>query len=123
MPLQVYVRADTLRHYIYADDLGRAIVALSEVIAQSSEPVQLTKVLTSRFPMSVSQVVGAFSNLPISKPLVVFSSSADSRFQARDLRLTSVVAPEVDRYSETPFMVGLARTYENALHQLLRSRP
>lgn len=108
-PLGVYVALDTLRDYLYVEDAAALVVEGMERLAREG-PAYVVKILASGRPASVAAVVGELTRTTRRRPPVVFASSPLMARQVRDLRLRSVVWPEIDAVARTPLPVGLART-------------
>jgi len=120
-PLPVFVSLDTLRDYLYVEDAAAMVVAGLARVAGQSEPV-VTKILASGRGTSIAALVGAATHVFRRRPPIVFGASAVSALQVRDLRLTSVVWPEIDRLARTPLAVGLAATGSSIARSLAQNR-
>jgi len=110
-PLGVYVSLDTLRDYIYVDDAAALIVDFLERgthLAPGSPPV--IKILASHQSVSIAELLGTYRTLIKRRPPVVLAASPHTKVQARDLRMRSIVWPELDQRTLTPFPVGVANT-------------
>lgn len=109
-PVSVYVSLDTIRDYLFVEDCADSIAALLDhPIDDVADPV-LVKVLAAGQGTTISALLSVCSSVLRRAPLVVLGSSPNARFQVRDLRLRSVVLPELDRRSLTPLPVGIAAT-------------
>ncbi|SDD81900.1 UDP-glucose 4-epimerase [Sanguibacter gelidistatuariae] len=110
-PINVYVSLDTLRDYLYAEDAARLVIDFFDSVA--SRPVDtgtVTKILASGRSVSVAALLGEMNRIVRRQVPVVLAASPHSQQQARDLRLRSVVLPELDRRATTPLAVGVAAT-------------
>ncbi|HSV41689.1 MAG TPA: NAD-dependent epimerase/dehydratase family protein [Nocardioidaceae bacterium] len=108
-PVGVYVSMDTLRDYLYVEDAAAMVVAGLQQLAQG-EPGVVVKILASGRGTSIAALVGEATKVFRRKPPIVFRVSATSAVQVRDLRVSSLVWPELDRLARTPLPVGLAAT-------------
>lgn len=110
-PVSVFVPMDTLRDYLYVADAA-ALVAdcLDRARAEGGLTV---KVLAAQRAVSVAGVVGALRSVVRRAPQVELGSSPFARFHVRDLRLRSVVWPDLDRRPQTPLPVGVRRTLDD----------
>lgn len=115
-PLSIYVPTDTLRDHLYAADCGRLIdrslARLDLEATQAGYPAHVTKVLASQQAVTIGFLVAELHRIARTRPLVVYGRSANARFQAVDLRMRSVVWPEVDQIPLTPLAVGMRATMD-----------
>ncbi len=120
-PLTIYVSLDTLRDYVYAADVGDLVVAglssLRPRTAGSAVPV-VVKVIASGTSLTIGALVGESTRLHRSRPGIVVKAPQPGSGQIRDLRLQSLVWPELDRHLVTPMLVGMARTSADVAHRL-----
>lgn len=108
-PLGIYVSLDTLRDYIYVDDAAGLIVDLVErVAALPADAGPVTKIVASHESTSIAELLGELRLITKKRPPVVLAASPQRLVQARDLRLRSVVMPELDRRPRMPFPAGVA---------------
>jgi UDP-glucose 4-epimerase len=121
-PLVLYVPLDTIRDYIYVDDAG-ALVAdgLDRLrwghLAGTANPV-VVKVLASGQGTTIATVLGEVRRI-IKRPVrVVLASSPSARHQAPDLRMTSVVWPELDRRPMTTLSAGIRAVLTDILDDM-----
>jgi UDP-glucose 4-epimerase len=126
-PLSLYVPMDTMRDYLYVDDCARMIATglsslrdriSSEQNSSADTDTVVTKILASGRSTTVGGLLGESTRLFRRRPHIVLGASAASRHQVRDLRLRSVVWPELDRLARTPLLVGIARTAEDVARRL-----
>lgn len=117
-PASIYVPLDTLRDYIYVDDCGALIADVAAAALDASlarGPVRVTKNLISGQAVTISSVLGYFRTIAKGHPHVMLGSSDASALQAVDLRLASVVWPELDRREHTPLPAGIYATMNDIL--------
>lgn len=121
-PLSIYVPLDTIRDYVYAADGGalvRDVMARARWEAVSGDgPRVQVKVIASQRGVTVGAVVAELRRLFKRAPRIVLGASSVAAFQARDLRLRSVVWPELDARPLTPLPVGMKVTAEHLLRQI-----
>lgn len=120
-PLSVYVPLDTMRDYIHSDDAGAvARAGLSAVAAMPGPHPVVIKNIGSLAPSTLGQILAQARLVFKRKPQVILAASALSAGQVIDLRIGSVVLPELDLIPRRPLLVGLAET-RAAMDSRLRS--
>ncbi|MFF1251246.1 NAD-dependent epimerase/dehydratase family protein [Pseudarthrobacter sp. NPDC058329] len=121
-PVTVYVSLDTLRDYIFIDDAAGLVVDCLDRLAQSDvRPGEtVTKIIASQRADTIGALIGACKTVFKRRPRVVLGASPYAKAQAHDLRLRSVVWPELDYRPFTPLPVGIDATVRDM--QNLRSR-
>ncbi len=121
-PFPVYVSLDTRRDYLYVADAAAMVAAgLAEVRdrVRSSGDRVLLKVVASGRSTTLAAMVGESNRVFHRRaPLRVVSTSAPG--QVRDLRLRSVVWPELQRHVRTPLPAGLQRTADDVAHRVFK---
>lgn len=128
-PVSVYVSLDTLRDYLFVDDASRLVVdginrlVLPDVGAGST----VVKILASQRADTIGNLIGACRAIFKRRPLIILGASPFAKAQAHDLRLKSVVWPELDERPVTPLAVGINNTVQEvqrlAISGALRSLP
>jgi UDP-glucose 4-epimerase len=118
-PLSIYVSLDTLRDYVFADDCADMVVAgLSGVRARAGAGgTAVTKIFASGRATTIGSLLSEGHRVLKRRPRVMIKAPSSS-VQARDLRLRSVLWPELDRCARTSLAVGIARTAEDVSMQL-----
>ncbi len=120
-PISIYVPLDTVRDYLFVDDCAAMIVqALDGHPGYADAPV--VKIFASQQGATVAALLGECKRIFKRSPRVVLGRSADAQFQARDLRLSSVVWPDVDRRTLTPLPVGINSTVGGLLRSVQLAR-
>ncbi|SFK55611.1 NAD(P)-dependent oxidoreductase [Cellulomonas sp. KH9] len=119
-PVGVYVSLDTLRDYLYVDDAGSLVVdAHARLAASGDVTAPVVKILASHQAASIAHLLG-LSRRVLGGPVLVRMASSDlSRQQSRDLRLRSVVWPELDHRPLTTLATGIHRTAEDVRASLV----
>ncbi len=128
-PISVYVSLDTVRDYLFVDDCAGMIADALDRLARLSERspadgrgaaprVAVTKILASHQGVTIGALLGECRRLFKRAPRVVLGTSPFARLQVRDLRLRSVVWPELDRRSLTPLGVGIQATSADMLRSV-----
>ncbi len=122
-PISIYVSLDTIRDYIYVDDCASMIADMLDADPPVAYPPgrPLTKVLASQQGTSIAALITVCKQVFKRPPRLILGSSAAARFQVRDLRLRSVVWPEIDRRALTPLPSGVASTLAGTLKLVQRS--
>lgn len=113
-PMSIYVSLDTIRDYLFVDDCADMILDSVEPGRRFPNPL-VTKVYASQRGTTVADLIGECRRVFKRAPLVVLGTSANARFQVRDLRLRSDVWPDIDRRSLTSLPAGLATTTASLL--------
>ena len=110
-PLPVWVSFDTIRDYLYVGDCAEMIVdalyGLREQV-RSTGSNAVVKILATGTGVTLSAVIGE-TNRVFRRRARLRIPGAGSPGQARDLRVRSVVWPELDQRTQTPFSVGVRR--------------
>ncbi len=110
-PISVYVSLDTIRDYLYVDDCAAMVSDLLDLgrpHGGAAEPA--IKVLASQQGVTIAALIAACRQVFKRAPQVVLGTSANARFQVRDLRLRSVVWTEIDSRALMPLPAGIAAT-------------
>lgn len=120
-PLSIYVSLDTMRDYVYAADVGDLVAAglesLRERVGGLPSPV-VVKVVATGTSLTIGSLVGESTRHHRRRPRLVIQAPREGSGQIRDLRLRSVVWPELDVHLRTPMTVGMARTAADVAQQL-----
>jgi UDP-glucose 4-epimerase len=112
-PISVYVPLDTVRDNLFVTDAARLVdTGLARLRSETAAhgPQHVLKVLASQQGVTVGYLIAELGRLFKRRPHVVYGLSAHSAYQARDLRLRSIVWPELDHAPLVPLPVGMART-------------
>lgn len=121
-PVFIFVPLETVRDYIFVDDCAGAILdALERLSLQGADlpsPPVVTKILGSGDGISISTLLGYYRAITKSMPRVVLGSSPSTQYQAVDLRMRSVVWPDLDRRERTPVAAGFHATMMDVLRML-----
>lgn len=121
-PLGVYVPMDTLRDYIYVDDAAITIADLTAAVAaRPAGSAAVVKIIGTGQAISIAKVLGELRLIARRRPPLILAASPFSAGQARDLRLRSIVLPELDRRPFTPFAVGFSQTLADVRGRTLRA--
>ena len=118
-PVSIYVSMDTLRDYLFVTDAGE-MVADSLALAAANRGDVTTKILASGRSITIATILSACRTVFRRKPQVVLAASPLSSFQGRDLRLHSIVWPELDRRSHRSLIAGVGATLEGTRRTLAR---
>ncbi|MEP6981067.1 MAG: hypothetical protein ABJA16_09930, partial [Nakamurella sp.] len=109
------VPLDTTRDYLYVDDCAAMICDGLDRLGRERPTAPVIKVLASQQGVTIGTLLAEMRRLFKRAPRVVLGSSPFAKFQVRDLRLRSVVWPELDRRSLTPLGVGIRATASDLL--------
>lgn len=116
-PVSIYVSMDTVRDYLWAGDAGDLVSACLDR-AQSlrgTEPV--TKILASEHGTTVGALLAELRRVHGRPTQVVHATSPASAWQAKDLRMRSLVWPDLRRRPLTPLPVGIAAVLRHLMRQ------
>ncbi|WP_255768203.1 NAD-dependent epimerase/dehydratase family protein [Pseudarthrobacter sulfonivorans] len=113
-PVSVYVSLDTLRDYLFIDDASRLIAdGLDRLERPDIGPGEtVVKILASQRADTIGNLIGACRAIFKRRPLIVLGASPFAKAQAHDLRMKSVVWPELDAHPVTPLAVGINTTVQ-----------
>jgi UDP-glucose 4-epimerase len=114
--LNLHVSLDTLRDYLFVTDAATMLVAALDLLDEEEPGTTVTKIFASGRALSVAAVVGEAGRVLRRRPLL--STRAGSGSEVRDLRLRSVVWPQVDILARTPLPAGLGATAADISAQL-----
>ncbi|MEI7055140.1 NAD-dependent epimerase/dehydratase family protein [Nocardioides sp. CCNWLW239] len=114
-PLPVWVSFDTIRDYLYVGDCAEMIVdaldGLPEHARRTGSNV-VVKILAAGTGVTLSAVIGE-TNRIFRRRARLRIPGAGAPGQVRDLRVRSVVWPELGHRPQTPFSVGVRRTADD----------
>jgi len=115
--VSVYVSLDTIRDYLFVDDAAALVLdALDRVRrhpGESPDADAVVKILGAHQGVTIGALLGEFRRVFKRSPLVLVGGSELARHQARDLRVRSIVWPELDARPLTCLPAGLAATAEH----------
>ena len=120
-PLSLYVSPDTTRDYLYVEDCASMVLASLTAAAESPRGPRdraVTKILAAETPTTIAALLAEFRRLVRRRLPIVLADSPNRRFQVRDLRLKSVVAPDLRRYARTTLAAGIDATVNDLAAQL-----
>lgn len=120
-PLPVFVSLDTIRDYVYVEDLGAMVVRCVELARDLEEGTTVPKILASGRPVTVGHLVGEARRV-FHRPLRTITVPG-GKGQVLDLRLRSVRWPEVDAFAGTTLVAGLAATSSDVRARVVSGGP
>jgi len=122
-PLTLYVPLDTIRDYLFAKDAGQMVadgmVRLRHEALQTSLAPAVVKILASQQPTTVSTIIAQLRWVMKRPASLIVATSPNSARQARDLRMTSSVWPELDRRPKTTLSEGIRWVLTDILERRL----
>jgi len=125
VPVSIYVSLDTLRDYVYAADVGDLVAAglgaLRTQVEGRTDRV-VVKVVATGSSLTIGHLIGESTRHHRARARVVVKAPQEGSGQIRDLRLRSVVWPQLDAHLRTPMLVGMARTAADVAVQLRTGR-
>lgn len=113
-PVSLYVSLDTLRDYIYEDDCARVVVAGMRRLAEEPAGITVTKIIGAMTAVSIGALLGEATRLRRQRSRITLGQDR-SGGQASDLRVRSVVWPELDRLVSTTLPEGLDKLFRARL--------
>ena len=124
-PLSVYVPLDTMRDYIYADDAATVIVAGMRMLTDEGHDSEVVlKNVCSGVPATIGHLLHEAKLVFKRSPALIVAPSAFAVGQVLDLRIASIVWPELDRIPRRPLLIGLVQTRASMeLQRLSRGLP
>lgn len=112
-PISVYVPLDTIRDYLFVDDCADMIRLALDGAHRATDGEALVKIFGSHQPVTIGTLIGEFRRV-FKRPLrVVLGTSSTARYQASDLRIRSIVWPELDHRAMTSLPAGIAATADD----------
>lgn len=108
-PLSIYVSLDTIRDYLFVDDCAE-MIATAMSIAEGDPGAAYIKNLASHRGVTVAALIGECRRIFKRQPPLVLGTSPNARFQVRDLRVSSVIWPQLDQRVLTTLPAGIAAT-------------
>lgn len=109
-PLGIYVSMDTLRDYLFVRDAAEMVVACLDRAAAEPPGTATVKILASGQALSIAALAGESARVFRRSPGLASRPNRRTAAQVRDLRLRSVVWPEIDALARTPVGTGLHAT-------------
>lgn len=109
-PLGIYVSMDTLRDYLFVRDAAEMVLACLDRATAEPPGVATIKILASGQALSIAALAGESARVFRRSPGLASRPNQRSAAQVRDLRLRSVVWPEIDTLARTPVGTGLHAT-------------
>jgi UDP-glucose 4-epimerase len=117
--LVLYVPLDTIRDYLFAADAGQMVAdglaRLRLEAAQSGGTPAVVKILASQQPATVSTILAQLRWVTKRPASISVAASPNTARQARDLRLVSIVWPELDERPLTPLGAGMRAVLSHIL--------
>ncbi len=113
-PVRIFVPLDTRRHFVWADDAGRAIVNLLDAVPLDSGDVASRVVVAGR-ALTVGEIIARVKRVVGVTPPHLVAQTKEARMHPVDLRLRTQHPDELGLLAPTPLEVGIARTWRAAL--------
>ncbi|RHA38913.1 NAD-dependent epimerase/dehydratase family protein [Cellulomonas rhizosphaerae] len=124
-PIGVYVSLDTLRDYLFVDDCAELVCDAMQRLEETwagAGAAPVVKIFASQQAVSIAHLLGECRRVFGRRVLVRMASSSLANQQARDLRLRSVVWPELDRRQLTTLAHGIHATSEQVRRTIAEGR-
>lgn len=113
-PVSLYVSLDTLRDYIYEDDCARVIVAGMRRLSSEPAGSSITKIIGAMSAVSIGALLGEATRLRRQRSRITLGQGRAGG-QSSDLRVRSVVWPELDALVRTTLPEGLDKVFRARL--------
>lgn len=118
-PIGIYVPLDTLRDYLFVDDAAALVGDLLDRASTAGEHLTV-KIVASQCSVSVAALMMQAQRV-FRRPLrVLHGVSSQAAQQGRDLRVRSIVWPELDRRTLVTLPAGIAATAADIQSRLTR---
>jgi UDP-glucose 4-epimerase len=121
-PFSLYVPLDTIRDYLFAADCGGLIadglIRLRQEASSGGGAPAVVKIFASQQPTSVSTVLAEIRRVTKRPARVILTASPSARHQAPDLRMASLVWPELDRRQLTTLAAGIHKVVLDLLAKM-----
>lgn len=147
-PMPIYMPLDTMRDYIFSHDCAGLILDSVERCAQvaaarpggardagdeddpgdagaageAARPIQVVKNMVSHRSTTIGVLLGLFRTIGKKRANVTLGASRLAALQAVDLRVDSVVWPDLDEREETPLAAGVKATLDDILLAVQEAR-
>ncbi len=123
-PVSIFVPLETLRDYIYVDDCASLILASLDRLAREADGrgLLVTKIIGSGYAVSISSLLGYALAVGKKRPHAMVGTSPHAAHQALDLRMRSIVWPDLDRFEKTSVPAGFQSTI-NGILGAIQDRP
>ncbi len=112
-PSLIYVSLDTIRDYLFVDDAAAMVSALLDEAPRrlaGDDESHVTKILATQRPVTIGALIGECRRVFGRRPRVVLGASPVARYQALDLRMRSVVWPDIDALATTTLASGVHKS-------------
>jgi UDP-glucose 4-epimerase len=114
-PISIYVSLDTIRDYLFIEDAAAMISDALDELGGSKAGNVIVKILATQQGVTIGALLAECRRLFKRAPKVVLGSSPNAKYQVRDLRMRSVVWPELDDRDLTPLGIGITATAHDLL--------
>ena len=108
-PVNIYVPLQTVRNYVFADDVGEVIARCITQLAKQRRSNTVLKLVASDRNISLSSLINEFRLVYGHRPMVVNTVSKVAGKHPISLRLKSNIDEHFDNFSFTPLAVGISR--------------
>jgi UDP-glucose 4-epimerase len=118
-PMSVYVSLDTKRDYLHVDDAACLVAAGMRHLQREPRGAAVVKNLASEHSTTIGHVLHQAGLVFKRRPSVVYSASPLAASQILDLRMGSVVWPEMRAIPRRSLLVGIHQT-KLGMEQVMR---
>ena len=114
-PVKIFVPLQTVRNYIYADDVGEIIARRITGFQSNKSSNFYMKIVASDRNISLSSLINEFRNVYGCRPMVIGTVSSAAAQHPISLRFKSIIDGPNERFSFTPLAVGIDRVRQRSL--------
>jgi UDP-glucose 4-epimerase len=105
-PVRIFVPFDTVRDYIFSDDVAARMISASFVAV--NKPGLSIKIIASEQPASIAEIIYTFKRIARRAPRIVTSVCPDTAFYSRRIQFHSDIGEAGDR-PRTSLLVGISQ--------------
>lgn len=122
-PLNLYVPLDTMRHYVFATDVGIALYAAGLRAWQQQGTTPTVKIISGGPSTTVGQVVNVVRRVARHPLRVSYGADPSGALQPPDLRLRSEVWTDLDgEVGRTDLVAGVKHVYDAMFRDIVGVR-
>ena len=115
-PINMFVSLDTIRDYVWVDDLADQAIALARRGIERGTSDASVGVIASGEPMTLAALIHTVESVTKRRIPLALGSHPSAKAQVLDLRMTPTLPS--DERPHTPLPVGIRRVYDDVLSRL-----
>lgn len=111
-PIRIFAPLETIREYVFVDDCADLILRSMERLRREhgESGGVVMKILGVGQSLSISELLGYLHGISKRPPRVILGVTSEGARQSVDLRMTSIVWPELDDMERMPIAAGFHAT-------------